>query len=115
MARATSAEIRRKRALVELSIRGGTRNVRVGDYFVAFFEAADAEVVAFKSLLAPKTGLPAGTPGPMFGCSVGPVSDKAPPQPETPQRPSNKTPTVCKAIDRTFMLPPHDDAREGHP
>lgn len=94
MARATSDERRRKWTLVGLSIRGGFGNVRVGDYFVALREALDADVGAFVSLLAANVGLPAGTPGPMFGCSVGPVSDKEPPQPENPQRPRNKIPTV---------------------
>lgn len=74
---------------------GGRETLRVRDYFVAFFEAVDADVVAFTSFFAPNTGLPAGSPGPMFGCSVGPVSDKFPPQPETTQRPKpSKTPTA---------------------
>ncbi|SIO65655.1 hypothetical protein SAMN05444166_7778 [Singulisphaera sp. GP187] len=94
MARAPSAAISSEVDPGRTLDSWGVGNDRVGNYFVAFFETADAEVVAFASLFAPKLGLPAGIPGPMFGCSVGPVSDNEPPQPENPQRPSTTTPTA---------------------
>ena len=87
---------------------GGMGNVALCNYFfVRSLNEVDAEVLDFKSPLAAKVGPPAGNPGPIFGCSAGPVSDTGAPQPEGPQRPSSKTAMVWQVSDRNFMLPPH--------
>ncbi len=98
MARATGGDClsaAEGEAPVELAIRWGRETSRVRDYFVAFFEAVDADVVAFRSFFAPNTGLPAGSPGADVRLLGRPGVRQIPPQPETTQRPKlSKTPTA---------------------